>query len=351
MTARITNQNRRHSLEGFLSHLHEWIDCFKLDSRPNQFSVLREKKKASLYGTCDMVYNLVITGGLEKYLKTHPEEDVGEWIAHIQSYQDSRTGWFKEGLINYGLHFKEHSTAFAISALKLLDARPKYDLKISQELTSQKKVERWLRRGPEWGLLYWPGSHRGGGIGAIYATLGKNKYPHERFFDWYFKLLDDMADPEVGFWRIGWIHKINKNRLTRNELGGSVHYYWVYVFLNRPLPFPERIIDATLALQNEMGTWHEEFSYCIDLDAIFCLTRCCKQTNGYRENDIYEALVQYLDNVVQKMNDKGFLFQTYDSAHKLTGYVCAIAEINKFYPELFDLAIPWVQTLDITPWI
>ena len=345
------NSLNKYALEGFLDNLHEWIVSFKIQNVPNQFSVVRGKNKPSLYGLCDMVYNLVITRELNKYIETHEDEDINEWILHIQSYQNPRTGWFKEGLINHGLHFKEHSTAFAISALKLLDARPKYDLKISQELSSQKKVERWLRKTPEWGFLYWPGSHRGGGVGAIFATLGPDSYPHEKFFDWYFDWLDKMADPQVGFWRLGWIHKINKKRLTKNELGGAIHYYWIYKFLNRLFPFPEKVIDATLSLQNKLGTWHEDFSYCIDLDALFCLTRCCKQTRGYRESDIKNAIIKYLDYVIEKMNEKKFLFETYESAHKLTGYVCAIAEISKFYPELFDLKTPWIQTLDITPWI
>ncbi len=51
------------------------------------------------------------------------------------------------------------------------------------------------------------------------------------------------------------------------------------------------------------------------------------------------------------MNDKQFFYTNYTSAHTLTGYVCAIAEIYKFYPDLIDIPRPWIQTLDITPWI
>ncbi len=345
------NYTKKYNLDPFLKNLHEWIDSFRIDNDPGNFSVKCNSKKPSLYGVCDMVYNLVIPGELERYLANHNDENIEEWIKRIHSYQNPKTGWFKEGFINYGFHFKEHSTAFAISTLKLLDAKPNYDLAIKKKLNTQKKVEKWLRTKPEWGLMYWSGSHRGGGIGSVFATLGPDHYPHERFFDWYFNWLDKKADPEIGFWRIGWIHKIKKNRLTKQELGGAVHYHWIYEFFKHPFPYPENAIDATLLLQNEKGTWHKDFSYCIDLDAIFFMTRCCEQTKGYRKEDIQASLIKYLDYIIEKINDKEFLFSTYKSAHKLTGYICAIAEINKFYPELLDLPRPWIQTLDITPWI
>ena len=342
---------KKYNLDPFLKNLHKWIDSFKINGKINQFSVKMNQDEPSLYGICDMVYNLAITNELDSYFKSYDNEDKNEWISIIQSYQNPKTGWFKEGLFNYAYHFKEHSTAFSISALKLLDAKPKFPLKITKKLNTKKKVEKWLSKKPEWGLLYWPGSHRGGGIAAVYATLGADNYPHQKFFEWYFDWLDKHADNMVGFWRLGWIHKLKKERLTINELGGAVHYYWIYEFMGHPWPYPEKIIDSTLSLQNNMGTWHKDYSYCIDLDAIHSLTRCCNQTSGYRKEDIRNAIIKYLDYVIEKMNDKKYLFEKYDTAHKLTGYVCAIAEINKFYPELLDLPRPWIQTLDITPWI
>ncbi len=74
--------------------------------------------------------------------------------------------------------------------------------------------------------------------------MGLEHYPHKNFFDWYFEWLDKKADPNVGFWRLGGIHK-KKNRLTKHELGGSIHYYWIYEFFNHPIPYPEKVIDST----------------------------------------------------------------------------------------------------------
>ena len=339
------------NIKPFLSNLMKWIDQFQLSGPPGYFSVEPNENSPSLYGLCDTIFNLRITNQLEEYLKNNPNENLSAWVSVIQSYQNQETGWFKEGLLNYGLHFKEHSSAFSTAALRLLGKKPKYPFQFRKKLNTKEKVFKWLQKGPEWGLLYWPGSHRGGGIGAVFATLGPDSYPHPNFFDWYFEWLDRKADPEVGFWRLGWIHKLFKNRLTKNELGGAVHYYWIYKFFDRPIPYPKSVIDSTLSLQNKLSTWDSFDSYCIDLDALFCLLRCGEQTKGYRKKDIEQAIMRYLSHTVPNMNRKGYFFKHYANTHKLTGYLCALAEINKFYPNLLQSNTALTQTLDITPWI
>lgn len=340
----------KYKLDSFISNLFEWIDGFVIPGSSGLFSVRRDDKIFTLYGLTDMVFNLIIPYKLQEYLSMHSKLDLEQWIKAIQSFQDPKTGWFKERGFNFGFHFKEHSTAFAIAALKLLDAEPKYELRAKNKLITEKKVRKWLRRTPEWGLLFWPGSHRGGGLGAVFATLGQNFYPNENFFEWYFDWLDEHADPEVGFWRIGWNHHLKK-RLTKHELGGSIHYYWIYKFLKRPIPYPKRVIDSTLSLQNKLGLWDKDISYCIDLDAVFALLRCLEQTNQYRKKDIENTIIKYLDYTISTLNDKNFLFRCYDNTHRLTGCLEAIAEIQKYMPHLFNLKDQWIETLDITPWI
>ncbi len=343
------------NLDIFHDNFFNWVESFKITNIAGDFSVIRGKKKSSLYGICDMVFNLTIPDQIEHYLNIHEIENREAWIEKIQSYQDSKTGWFKDDYFNYKFRSPltgqwEHASAFAVSALKLLNATPKYDFQITKKLNSKRQVEKWLKNVPEWGIFLWPGSHRGGGIGAIFAMLGEDYYPHENFFDWYFGWLNSKADPIVGFWRLGWNHKIKK-RLTKHELGGAIHYYWVYEYMQRPISYPDKVIDSTLQLQNEIGLWGGDVSYCIDLDAIFSLLRCSKQLGGYREDDIHQAIHKYLEYTIPSLNNKDFLFNRYTSAHRLTGCLEAIAEIYKYKPELFDLSGKWIETLDIACWI
>lgn len=343
--------SKKYDINTFLGYLKEWVDQFNIKEESGYYSVELGDDSPSLYGICDTIFNLKITNLLDEYLIENPSENIESWKSVIQSYQNPNTGWFKEGFFNYGFHFKEHSSAFSTAALRLIGGEPEYSFKIREKLSTKKKVFKWLKKGPEWGLLYWPGSHRGGGIAAIFATLGSRSYPDPDFFDWYFEWLDQHADPEVGFWRLGWIHKIMGERLTKNELGGAVHYYWIYKFLDHPIPYPRKVINSTLNLQNEWGTWDTPESYCIDLDAIFCLLRCAEQLNDYRKEDIEYAIEKYLSYVIPNMNKKDYFFKHYKNTHKLTGYLCTLAEINKYYPELIQSDKTLTQTLDITPWI
>ncbi|MBD3229242.1 MAG: hypothetical protein GF329_13750 [Candidatus Lokiarchaeota archaeon] len=339
----------------FQDYLMEWVNQFSINQDIGNFTYkpIKNKNKAKdkkprLYASSDMVFTLYITNELKGYIDS-ANGKINHWMKIIQDFQGYKNGWFKQGLWNYdNFHFKEHSTAFAASALKLLGGKPKHKLKFLDKLNTREKVEKWLK-GIEWGLLFWSGSHRGGGVAAYILTTGE--IPNKRFFRWYFNWLDQEADPKVGFWRRSWLHRIFKNRLTRNELGGSIHFYWIYQFMDHPIPYPEKVIDSTLKLQNELGLWGKNVSYCVDLDAIYCLTRCSRQINNYREKDIYQAILKYLDYTVPSLNNKEFLFNKYKNTHKITGCLCAIAEIQKFYPELILTKKPWRQSLDITPWI
>ena len=345
----------KYSLSNFFNNLFDWVDQFRIKDSQCYFSLKSNCQVCSLYGLTDMIYNLVIPNQLTEFFSKNNDIEKKKWILQIQSFQNPKTGWFKDTY--FDINFRtpltgqwEHATAFATSALKLLGAQPKYELKFLNKLTSQKKVEKWLRSRPEWGLFFWPGSHRGGGIASIIAILDINKVPYRDFFKSYFDWLDKKADPEVGYWRLGWNHKFKK-RLSKHELGGSVHYYGIYEFLDHPLPFPEKIIDSTLLLQNEKGLWDGEVSYCIDFDAVFCLLRAQKLVKDYRREEIKNAIIKYLDYVIPSLNDTQFLFNRYLTTHKLTGCLEAIAEIYKVYPELFEVPKPWIDTIDLTPWI
>ena len=124
----------KYNLDLFLENLFDWVDSFKINEIPGQFCVKRDKKEPSLYGICDIVYNLIIPNQIDGYLESHKNEDIQKWVKEIQSYQNPKTGWIKELGFNFGYHFKEHSTAFATSVLKLLNSKPEYGLRISKKL-------------------------------------------------------------------------------------------------------------------------------------------------------------------------------------------------------------------------
>ncbi len=78
------------------------------------------------------------------------ESEKDEWAETINQFQDPTSGWYKK---SYTLHYKEHTTAYAVAALKLIDRKPIYPMKWKENiLKSKKHMEKWITS-PIWSLI------------------------------------------------------------------------------------------------------------------------------------------------------------------------------------------------------
>jgi hypothetical protein len=263
------------------------------------------------------------------------------WAGVINSFQKPSSGWYRK-LYTWN-HFKQHTSAYAVAALALIGRRPRCELKEVRQLLEQpQQWEGWMRRVP-WSLI-WPGSHIVAAVPAVAALLD---YPHAEFMRWYFNWLDREADPATGFWCRGLVHRLNLiRRHTKHEMGGAFHMYYVYEYFDRPWRYPERVIDATLALQQPNGLWDGEVSYCIDLDGIYNLTRSARLAGDYRADDIRQSILRYLESTAALLNDRERFFPSYTNSHMLPAVLAALAEIQRSYPELVRTPQPWRQVID-----
>jgi hypothetical protein len=313
----------------------EWEARFRIGGGTGEFSYVKGGKPCP-YGTLDIIFCRTIMNGL---ILTEKEKD--EWASYINSFQQETTGWYKK---TYTFnHFREHTTAYAVAGLKLIDRKPSYNF-IWQDrlLSSEKEMERWINKIP-WSLS-WPSSHIVSGIPAIMAMLGTGT---EAFFNWYFAWLDKEANPATGYWSRGIGHRLGLiKKVSKHEMGGAFHMYYVYEYMNREWPYPERIVDATLGLQHANGLWDKDVTYCIDLDGVYSLLRSSRNAGGYRADDVKDASVRYLERAEKILNDREFLISRYTNTHVLPGALCAVAECAKFYPELVKTVRPWIETLD-----
>ncbi len=328
---------RVYNVDAFLSFIHEFIAQFKAGTAIGDYSYKKGKTSPDLYGSSDILMTLYIIGDL------HLDEDEKlSWIETLQSFQDPKTGWFKE---KETWHFKEHSTAYCIAAMDLLGGKPKYPLKFIEKMNTKEKINKWLKR-MFWSLV-WPTSHRGSGVAAALAMTDEAP---EGWFDWFFEWLEKKVNPKTGYWQLGWIHKLFKIT-SKHEMGGAFHFYYIYEHLNRPIPHPKSIVDTTLKLQHKNGLWDKKVPYCIDLDGVYSLTRASRLANDYRKNDIIEALEKTLHTIVSRLNDKEFVFKNYRNSHRLVGALAALAEIQNYMPNYLQWPKKWKLVLDHSPYI
>lgn len=76
-------------------------------------------------------------------------------------------------------------------------------------------------------------------------------------------------------------------------MAATFHFSFYYFWLDRPLKYPERIIDSCLSLQEDHGLFSGPFQIgqnCLDYDAIDLLVKCSTITS-YRKSDVEAALI------------------------------------------------------------
>lgn len=318
----------------------KWQEQFRINSNIGGYS-WKSHGKLSVYGSADMIFlnfilNKLQLSDLQKQL----------WADQINSFQKKNSGWYRK---NYGKHhFKEHTTAYAVAALTLIDQKPRYSIpKLEKIMQSKKHTIEWLKKN-NWSII-WLGSHA---ISGIPALILLTKTQHHPFFDWYFHWLDQTVNPTSGFWERGLLHKINLIRkTTKHEMAGAFHMFYIYDYFNRSWLYPKRIIDKTLKLQQFNGLWGKEVPYGVDMDAVYCLLKSHDQVPEYRSSDIDAAIHLYLKEAEKKINNSNFLFQNYQNSHKLVGAINTISLCQKYYPELIKTHNPWHFSLDYVPYI
>jgi hypothetical protein len=322
----------------------------KFTNLDGEFSLIQENDTPDMYGMIDTVYVLFIIGEIKNYTN---QESRKIWSKRILSCQDDK-GWFTKK--NLRGHSKEHATAYAIGALRLLEIENQEDYVsevkplegIKEIFKSKHSFERWIRRlgfkitlddpiGHAGWHYIWRSSHLGGGIAA---ALGMTKDLHNKWwpetntnswFEWYFGWLDKNVNKKTGYWqRAFWNWFVPGGTLI--DMAGAVHFYWVYEKFGHPLPHPEKIIQSTLKVQKESGLYRH-YPMCIDLDGNFCLIRAFNQLSPELQekyfDEVNHSLTKNFQEVIYYLETHP-LEEVYDDSHGLPGALAALAECQEF---------------------
>ena len=266
-----------------------------------------------LYGTADMACILHTLGRL------HPtaEERAG-WAAAFQGFQQPDTGWLVE---KSPTHDPLHNTAFALAAMQLLDLVPGHPVKMGPEFSDPRAFLATLN----WKTAVYPESHKGAGVGAIYALVPALNSP--AWFDAYFAACDSLFDP-----RSGLMGRDKPPGGDADQVGGTFHYSFLYEHFNRHMPFPEARIDAVLGTQQPDGYWRDDNHLWLTLDAIYLLTRSLRLC-PHRFDDVracIRRLMAILMRDVFSPEGRKTALSPRIPVHSVTAAVSIAAEVQKF---------------------
>lgn len=365
----------RQAAEAFLLQ-HHVGDRPSLDQGPpltGEFSLRRGGAEPDLYGMIDAVYVLHTLGRLAALTG---RDSRSAWAERILACQDEG-GWFSRR--NLRRHANEHATAYAIGALRLLEleegeeyvSRVRPIGALVPILESPRAMAGWLARmglrfdaaDPVGGLGWhyvWRGSHIGGGVAAIVAMVGdlmeewwRGRPDTTRWLGWYFDWLDARANPRSGYWQRAFWNLVYR-KPTVIDLGGAVHFLWVYAAAGRPFPNPEATLRSTLGLQRATGLYREH-PFCIDLDGAFCIVRSYMQLPADAQSQLHAAVHRSAElgsqGIVAALQSRP-LSELYGDTHGLPGALAALLEWSRLpaFPHARLLA-GWQHVLDRVCWL
>lgn len=266
--------------------------------------------KPTLYASCYAAMILRIAGELDGL---DPAERLG-WADYIRGWQDPESGFFAGPELSRGRlgsakhdrdHLVRHTTAHVLPALELLGAAPLHPLRAAHAFLDPAALRAWLGA-RNWREAWFEGNNiLFAGQFLVHLRDVEKATGAAAALDLYFDWLDAEQDPATGLWGT------NGHCDAFAALYGGYHQLLVYYYCGRTVKHAERIIDTTLELQADDGSFARGGGggACEDVDAVDVLVNLFERT-GYRRLAVRHALGRALESVLTQRNpDGGFVYR------------------------------------------
>lgn len=338
--------------------LPRWLDLFRAAPEPGAFSFLSANASAAgatLYGSADVAHVLATVNALNL-----TAVDRAAWAARLNAFQDPSTGFFRLRPWEQAGLQPWHSGAYATAALALLGVQPAAPLRWAVGVAEGGEAA-WNATFS--GLLnattstcssIWCMAHK---IAAFPAALlmTRGTVRDAPFFAWWERaFLAPAVDNATAMWceRAAWAPP------APACLGGAFHMDFVLLALRAPLFLPATLARVAAGMQdNATGLWggDRDPGY-ISLDGVYQVTRPAVQLGGAAGpawGAARAACARFLAAAAASLNDAArVLGPAYGTnSHLLPGAVAGVSECAKWFPEMVRTVRPWVQTLDIAPFV
>lgn len=200
------------------------------------------------------------------------------------------------------VHLETHQTISVLPLLALCNVKPRYPLVFAQQYLRPRFLAAWLDQ-RDWREAWNEGNKLLFVLQLLaYLRDNENLAGAQERLDQVFAWLDAQVDPMTGLWGTnGFVDSFR-------AMCGAYHQLLAYYHEERPIRFPERVVDSVLDLQCFDGGFVPSGGggACEDVDAVDILVNSYERST-YRRAHIKIALKHCLRHLLKLQNrDGGF---------------------------------------------
>ena len=284
-------------------------------------------QRPTLYGSADVAACHYVTGALD----TAPMGERAAWAAHINAYQDPRSGWYADPRSGEPPPTAPplHLCGMAVRALNALGNEPAYPTLFHRRWDEPGAVVAWLEH-LDWDAP-WTTSIEVVHVGMPRAQrLRRGERSMAQWCDTVLDWFDTKQDRATGYW--GALTSGDRAAVYQG-MGAAFHIYLLYWACDRPVPHLERIVETTLSLARPDGHFapHERGVPAIwgDMDAVTILADALERQPSWRDR-IVSAIERVPRAILRAHFEHGRLIA---NAHTALGFLGTIYQVGRACPE------------------
>jgi hypothetical protein len=296
------------SIESIRQKTLAFIESMRITDGPfGRYRYSSDVQKPTLYSSTYAAMTRHLYRDLESL--SHSERE--EWIDYLQNHQRD-DGLFTCPVATFG-QANEHLSWHVTTALHCLGETARKPLHWIEPYKDAKTLNVWLDK-RRWGrkVDYASNIVQNLGVALQYARDFHDDKDAAASVTQLLDYLANRADPKTGLWGDGELD-LNKEQDLSRAIQAAYHFWLLWDYDRKPIPYPDLAVDQTLKTQNKLGGYgcgvhNKKYPYqssaCEDIDSVDPLVRIMLST-GYRRADILQSLKRALPWVLTNQTESG----------------------------------------------
>ncbi|MDQ0615232.1 hypothetical protein QF046_002873 [Microbacterium sp. W4I4] len=326
----------RSSFRGFLERALERVSESR---RADGYTRLPDGEHPDLYGTAAAV-------GIRIALGDRP---VGHEADELRRTVHSFAA--PDGMFDDPTHGRIHRAATAVTTLMVLGESPSVPIPLQGLLHADAAAP--FLAGLDWDEP-WLTSHDAAGLLAIGLVCADDTDgARSRWIAEYLGWLDAHADDETGLWLRDRMGSLDEDPGLFGNMGCSFHMHFLYEWLGRGWPHPDRVVDAGMRLLQHGESVLPAEDDPVDawgfrqLDWVYSVGRSAR--SGHRTSEVTSACTALADRAATALSSPD---ATDGDLHAVQARVGLVAELATRLPDSIDTgAFSLRSIVDVRPFI